>query len=387
MRIVLCYERVLPTRGGAETYIRDLACRLIRDGHNVHLIASEWDSSLPMAIHYHRIPVIYGMRLQRHWRFTNVCLKYLKNIPHDLSIGFDKIYGLDIVYPQGGLYYASSHYNLFKYDNWLERLASRCVKCFDLTYWSHRMLEYKQYCINPPSLVIVNSDMVRRHFVTYYRFDPARIRVVHNAVDEKRFMADDRLRRRFEERQRWGVSPDAIVGLFVAMNYRLKGLIPLLRAITRVRHPVFHLVVVGHPNYRRYLRLAQRWGIADRVHFLGHRLDPRDCYFAADFLVHPTFYDPCSLVVLEAFACSLPIITTQYNGAAELLRYPMAGIIIDNPHNTEALTAAIQKMCDAGYRREASVASRLCAESWNFDKHYQALLSAFQEVYQSKSAA
>ena len=31
---------------------------------------------------------------------------------------------------------------------------------------------------------------------------------------------------------------------------------------------------------------------------------------AADFLVHPTFYDPCSLVVLEALACGLPIITT-----------------------------------------------------------------------------
>ena len=36
----------------------------------------------------------------------------------------------------------------------------------------------------------------------------------------------------------------------------------------------------------------------------------RDAYFAADFLVHPTFYDPCSLVVLKALACGLPIITT-----------------------------------------------------------------------------
>ena len=49
--------------------------------------------------------------------------------------------------------------------------------------------------------------------------------------------------------------------------------------------------------------------------FLGHRADPKDAYFAADFLVHPTFYDPCSLVALEALACGLPVITTRYNGA------------------------------------------------------------------------
>ena len=46
----------------------------------------------------------------------------------------------------------------------------------------------------------------------------------------------------------------------------------------------------------------------------------RNAYFAADFLVHPTFYDPCSLVVLEALACGLPVITTRANGASELLR-------------------------------------------------------------------
>ena len=43
-------------------------------------------------------------------------------------------------------------------------------------------------------------------------------------------------------------------------------------------------------------------------------------YAAADLYVHPTFYDPCSLVVLEAAACGLPIITSRYNGAAELFR-------------------------------------------------------------------
>jgi UDP-glucose:(heptosyl)LPS alpha-1,3-glucosyltransferase len=39
MDIALCYESVLPARGGCEHYISDLARRLARDGHAVHLYA------------------------------------------------------------------------------------------------------------------------------------------------------------------------------------------------------------------------------------------------------------------------------------------------------------------------------------------------------------
>ena len=52
MKIAFCYESVLPARGGAETYIGDLARRLARDGHAVHLYAARWDAnSLPPATH------------------------------------------------------------------------------------------------------------------------------------------------------------------------------------------------------------------------------------------------------------------------------------------------------------------------------------------------
>ena len=58
MDIALCYESVLPARGGAETYIGDLARRLARDGHAVHLYACRWDAAaLPAATHFHRLDV------------------------------------------------------------------------------------------------------------------------------------------------------------------------------------------------------------------------------------------------------------------------------------------------------------------------------------------
>jgi UDP-glucose:(heptosyl)LPS alpha-1,3-glucosyltransferase len=176
--------------------------------------------------------------------------------------------------------------------------------------------------------------------------------------------------------------------LFVAMNYRLKGLAPLLHAVARVpRGKPFRLAVVGHPKDGRYRRLADRLGVADRVRFLGFRADPKDAYFAADFLAHPTFYDPCSLVALEALACGLPVVTTRYNGAAELLSPPVDGVVVADPHDAAELGAALAAMLDPGHRAAAQQAARQAGNRWTFENHYRALLDVFAEVRRTKRAA
>ena len=84
--------------------------------------------------------------------------------------------------------------------------------------------------------------------------------------------------------------------------------------------------MAGSSDTAAFERLARRLKITDRVRFAGYCADMRNGYFAADFFVHPTFYDPCSLVVMEALACGLPVVTTRYNGAAEIMRPPREGL-------------------------------------------------------------
>ena len=389
MDIALCYESVLPARGGAETYIGDLARRLARDGHAVHLYACRWDaSSLPAATHFHRLDVPAGPRFLRPWRFGAACEESLARAHHDVSVGFDKSWGQDVLYPQGGLHAASAAHNLLKFAGTWERRLAAAGKFFDPAAWSFARLEKKQYLGPDRPLIVVNSRMVQRHFEQYYGVPPESLRVVHSAIDPLRFAADDRLKRRHEERKHWGVAPDETVGLFVAMNYRLKGLTPLLHAAALMpRDRPFRLAIVGHPKFAQYEQLARRLGIRNRVIFLGHRNDPKEAYFAADFLVHPTFYDPCSLVVLEALACGLPAITTRYNGASELLSPPNDGLVIDDPHDAPSLAAAMNRMLDGGYRATASQAARQAAGRWTFEDHYRALVDAFREVRSNKRAA
>ncbi len=381
MDVALCYENVLPARGGSETYISALARRLALDGHHVHLYACRWDpATLPLRIHYHPLPQLRGPRSLRPWLFAAACERALQGAGHDLSIGFDKTWGQDVLYPQGGLHVASALHNLYKYRQSFVRGLARLVKGLDLAHWSFSRLEKRQYLGSDRPLIVVISQMVRRHFETFYGIDPARLRVVRAAIDPKRFPEEDRPRR-LEWRQRYSISPNDTVGLFVAMNYRLKGLEPLLHAVKRMpTRPPFCLLVAGNPQFRTYERLARRLGIADRVRFIGPCREIHQCYYVADFLVHPTFYDPCSLVVLEALACGMPVITSRFNGASELLTPPREGYVIDDPHDHGQLAWFMSELLDPGLRRACGQAARQTALQWTFEHHYRQLFQVLTEA-------
>src|SRR5437899_2020371 len=204
MDVALCYESVLPARGGAETYVGDLARRLACDGHAVHLYACRWDAvALPAATHFHRLEVPAGPRFLRPWRFAAACEQALSHARHDVSIGFDKTWGQDVLYPQGGLHAASAAHNLLKLPTAWQRQLAAAGKWLDPAAWSFARLERKQYLGPNRPLVIVNSRMVRGHFERFYGIGPESVRVVHSAIDPGRFAAEDRLKRRQEERHRW----------------------------------------------------------------------------------------------------------------------------------------------------------------------------------------
>jgi UDP-glucose:(heptosyl)LPS alpha-1,3-glucosyltransferase len=388
MNVALCHPSVVPARGGCETYIGDLARRLARDGHTVSLVASTWDAdALPAATNFYRIEPPAGPRWLRPWRFANACLAVLRVLKPDASIGFDKTFGQDILYPQGGLHAATADHNLLKYPSSFGRTLAWLGKLFDPAHWSYSRLENRQYFGPDRPTILVNSEMVRGHFERYYGVVPGTVRVLRSAIDPLRFVAEDRPKRRAEERDRWGVPPDATVGLFIATNYRLKGLAPLLRALPHVpRTRDFRLVVIGSSNFEPYRQFAERLGEDDRTLFLGFRKDPKDAYFASDLLVHPTFYDPCSLVVLEALACGLPVVTTRYNGAAELLD-STSGSVVNDPHNARDLGGAIARYLDPAVRAAGATAAREASRKWTFEHHYRGLLAVLEEARALRRAA
>ncbi len=148
-----------------------------------------------------------------------------------------------------------------------------------------------------------------------------------------------------------GLPDGAVIGLFAGdLKDARKNLDTVLRAVAQV--PKLHLAVAGRHEGTRWPALAAQLGIGDRVHFLGFQRDMPGLMRSVDLFVFPSRYEACSLVLLEALATGLPVVTASSTGGAEIIT-PEAGIVLDDSEDAAALAAALLLLAGAPERRRA----------------------------------
>jgi UDP-glucose:(heptosyl)LPS alpha-1,3-glucosyltransferase len=175
--------------------------------------------------------------------------------------------------------------------------------------------------------------------------------------------------------------------LFVSNNFRMKGLRTLMEALARLKKeggPPLKLLVLGRDRKGPFVRLATNLGISGGVLFAGSTAEPEKYYAAADLLVHPTFYDACSLTVLEALASGLPVLTTASNGASGTMTNDENGFVIENPKDVNLVCERIAYFFDKDPRQRASVHARKAMEQYSLETNYHRLLDVFAEVLNQK---
>jgi len=226
--------------------------------------------------------------------------------------------------------------------------------------------------------------MIKRNIAENYGPVVEKVTVVFNSVDLDRFHPRNRDLHRAEKRSALDIPSDTVVLLFVGNNYRLKGLEPLMAAVglLRRKYPTrpIRLLVAGRGQVARYRRKARRLGVADLVLFLGSVKHIEQYYAASDIYVHPTFYDSCSLTVLEALASGLPVVTTRFNGAADAIVSEDGGRVIEDPANVNDLEESIAHYFDEGIRTKARTITRQWMEQVPPGYNMEQTLRVYDEV-------
>jgi UDP-glucose:(heptosyl)LPS alpha-1,3-glucosyltransferase len=162
----------------------------------------------------------------------------------------------------------------------------------------------------------------------------------------------------------------------------MKGLVFLIEAlavIKKVNGSPFKLLVLGRDREDSYLGLARDVGVFSDVIFAGSTDEPEKYYGASDLLVHPTFYDACSLTVLEALASGLPVITTLSNGASGIITQGQEGLVISDPREDQSLAEKILFFLDREKLEKASIAARRLAESYSLERNWREMEGVFRK--------
>ncbi|MDQ0577123.1 glycosyltransferase family 4 protein [Agromyces albus] len=174
------------------------------------------------------------------------------------------------------------------------------------------------------ALTTTEAELLRS---TYGRVH-APIHVIPNGVDIERFRPPDAAER-VQARSKLGIDDERTIALFIGHEFERKGL-PIAIESLRTAPDVLLLVVGGSPDMIRRARAqARQAGVGERVHFAGSQRDPIPFIWASDVLVLPSAYEANALVVLEALACGLPVVSTRVGFAPDILVDGDNGFIVE----------------------------------------------------------
>jgi UDP-glucose:(heptosyl)LPS alpha-1,3-glucosyltransferase len=107
-------------------------------------------------------------------------------------------------------------------------------------------------------------------------------------------------------------------------------------------------------------------------------------YHAADVCVHPTYYDPCSRVVLEALAQGVPCITTAFNGASEVMTDGREGLHHRDAGRGGRAGRTVKDLSSCDLRRRMGESALSLRERVSMARHVKELNEVFVELAAQK---
>jgi sugar transferase (PEP-CTERM/EpsH1 system associated) len=225
--------------------------------------------------------------------------------------------------------------------------------------------------------VLSVSSVLAQRMSNVMGFPEKRIRTIRNGVETERFTPA----LRSQARASFGLASDDVVVGVVGRLEPVKDQQRLLDAVgVLARQGMrFKVMIAGEGTLRSRLEeQVAALGIADRVSFLGMRLDVQTVMAALDVFVLSSKSEGLSNTILEAMSSGLPIVATDVGGARELLEPGTQGLLVPS-ENVEALSRAIGELVTDAPRRVAmGLASRARAVN---EFSVQSMIRAYENVY------
>ncbi|MEZ0470320.1 glycosyltransferase [Luteimonas salinilitoris] len=387
MDILMLSDVYFPRVNGVSTSIRTFAQALIRMGHRVTLVAPDYGPGsgqqahdgegglevlrLPARVIFFdpedrliRAPALRRVLPQlagRHWDAIHIHTPFRA---HQLGVRLARRTGR----PTVETYHTYFEEYVAHYLPWLPgpllRAFARAV--------SRRLCHGVDHLIVPSAQM---TEVLRRYGVR----TPSTVLPTGIELDE--FAGGDGGR----FRARHGIAPDRPVLVTVGRLAVEKNLAFLLQAMARLvgEFPDLLLVVAGEgPDAARLRKLTAELGLRDQVRFFGNldrRTELLDCYRAGDVFVFASPTETQGLVLIEAMALGVPIVSTAVMGTAMVLRDARSARV--SSEDVDAFAGHVAALLRSPAERAAlAAAGPRDAKAWSNGALMQRAVALYREL-------
>ena len=363
MKILFYMNQYRMQATGLENSAVKLCRGLLRHDHEVHVLCQVGEASDGVKVHL-GLEKADGL---------------LSELQPDLTIDWGFLHEADIHRLGGGTHSGFIQMNIDAY-----RGIHRKLKIFGYKKKKHKQkIAWQQKLLRREGAFILANSQQTANMAIADGANPDRVTVKHQAVDTERFHPKLAEEHRVRIREEWGLTDDDVVFLFVAHNHRLKNLDLLYRVFLGYMPQDAKLVVASKYKAKKYgSKNIINAGITDQ---------PEQFYVGADVLVHPSYFDSCANVVIEAMSCGLPVLVSNTSGINEIVRDGCDGRVLTvrgKDSDVELLWEdAMKAFMDEKLRTEWGASARETAEKNDYEDFLNWFDDYLKQVSEYKQAA
>ena len=241
---------------------------------------------------------------------------------------------------------------------------------------------YDRYLVRSADRVICVSEGAKKIRFGYMRRLIPKIKVIYNGVDSRKFAKDTEKGKSL--RRELGIGEEEVLVGNIGILIPRKGHRFLFKGFKKIleKHPEIKLLVMGRSideGYTSHVKdMIWKMEIEKNVLFEAPREDMKAVLSALNIFVLPSWGEGFSRVLLEAMACSCPIITTDVGGNNEAIQHDESGLLI--PYgDVDRLAGQLERfLSDPGSaRRMGENARKRAKELFSIENH----VSQVQELY------
>ena len=219
----------------------------------------------------------------------------------------------------------------------------------------------------------------------HYQVNDARIRIVTNGVNESYFDSVDHATQKAVAQRfglPWPKPTDVPAAIYLGNHTANKGLNVLLDAFTRLDQP-FSLVICGECRDNiPYGQYAHKFGTGQTITFTNFLAEEevKALMAYADLFTYPTLSDTLPLVILDAMAAGLPVLSTKVGGIPH--QVPEGVGVLVEPGDVDAFVEAYRSLTEDRDRLAAMSERARDHVRSNFSWHEaaKAAYEAYEEI-------
>ncbi len=308
---------------GHSRYVVELAERF-KTNHEVHVYANSWEEDYE-GIFFHKVPAWT-------WKEITKVLTFIFPATWMIPKNFD------IVHAQGlcGLRHDVNTVHIIQ-KSWLRELQKRDPESIGWANlaWKSLVVPLEKFALGPTcsKRVISISKKVSHELSNEYKIKK-NIDLIYHGTDIEDFNPSNKEKYRDVVRKTHQIPNEVLLGIFVG-NLK-KGAATAIRSILPTKN--FHLMLVSGSENAKEKKIVQELGLEKRVHWVKHSNNIQRYYAAADCMIFPTFFDTFGMVITEAMASGLPVITNRNAGASDLINQGVSGFLTDDPWDIDGIS-------------------------------------------------